>query len=498
MICLVGYEVTSEEGKKPNLLKISHKGLKPFIFSAERKKDSDAWLEKMQLVSVTFNQPDVVQESENTELVIMAKDMEGYHSESDDEDSSSVSLSTSGSHQDVDVPLDVSGQRSSSASAGDELLLAAIDSADSPCLKKASSMSLLAIEDGLHTQNGRLPNSESGTLIKSNSFSSLTAHATKPKVKSGHPAASPGVMRRLKKALKSKSNTDIKRSYTTASEYTKHKKNSAPAINTEVDHSNEKQEHKPETKGDVLDFLNVVRDSGTVVRGFGRSSTRSSIKGRDLFRKPTILHRDPTKNKLMLQKRALERTKKAKQTELDIVMKLLSEPLTAAALREWKEINGSILAKDESHSSSEEEQDEEENVKQVGQANGEQEDGKHNGQENGEHNLENQMNCNPLLVVCEQSNNIHEQDGSVNSPEISLGDTTGKDLEISLNTTKSTLETDLDSVDVLRNNNGAENFEDPDDQTDNVVKHTTKDCQERTDNIQGNDLIFVEGYETHL
>ncbi|XP_071954706.1 CNK3/IPCEF1 fusion protein-like isoform X1 [Antedon mediterranea] len=362
IICLVGYEVKreekKEEHKKQFQFRISHKGLKPFIFSAESKKDLDSWVEKLHLASVTFNIPEALPEEGNEELVQMVNDMAGYHSESGDESDSDTNPNIT-----INGEGSVKSQRSSSSSTGDEI--------EPNSIKRASSMSTLAIEGSIQTQNGSVPNTELGNITKSNSYASLSVHSTqgRPKAKSAsnifNGTASPGVMRRLKNALKSRGDNEIKRSYTTAAESSKPKKHSlvdAKAtslidVAMATDDVDTKQE--PDAKDPLLMMMTEVRSSGAEVKGFDRARRMSGRKS--LIRKQTVLHRDPTRNKLLLEKRTLQRTIKAKQSELGCIMDILSGPVTSETLQQWKNIYGNILDKEENNVSSEGEQEVEEN-----------------------------------------------------------------------------------------------------------------------------------------
>ncbi|XP_071954707.1 connector enhancer of kinase suppressor of ras 2-like isoform X2 [Antedon mediterranea] len=230
IICLVGYEVKreekKEEHKKQFQFRISHKGLKPFIFSAESKKDLDSWVEKLHLASVTFNIPEALPEEGNEELVQMVNDMAGYHSESGDE-----------SDSDTNPNITINGEGS----------------------------------------------------VKSQRSSSSSTDAKDP----------------------------------------------------------------------LLMMMTEVRSSGAEVKGFDRARRMSGRKS--LIRKQTVLHRDPTRNKLLLEKRTLQRTIKAKQSELGCIMDILSGPVTSETLQQWKNIYGNILDKEENNVSSEGEQEVEEN-----------------------------------------------------------------------------------------------------------------------------------------
>ncbi|XP_033636085.1 connector enhancer of kinase suppressor of ras 2-like isoform X1 [Asterias rubens] len=378
LLCLPGYQILeAPEIKKEHAFKATHKGASTLYFSAKHAEDRKKWIDKLRLASIVFKeeknmrQSIIFQSKDSLDLVDMMQSVEGYHSESDDEDKDKKS--------DQSPPWspsssDRSGNTSSEAGSPQR----------SP--QKYKSPASPKIEPGTSS-----PKIFQKRATKRDPFSS--AHA------SNSPKGSPKIMQRVLGALRrhSRGSLSIDLSELEALEKNPKRRNSTPydvSLSPTQDAKSARVSiSEPATPGPsdsatpgpsdsatpgpsdsaipgpsssaipgpsnsatplrgddpLLDSYKTIMDTYGCVVGFERTAVRTSKRytNKDkssLRRIHTVLDKDPKKNKAALQRRALQRTLKAKKTELDQIEDILSKAsLTSEGIQEWKRDHEHLL-----------------------------------------------------------------------------------------------------------------------------------------------------------
>ncbi|XP_070568295.1 connector enhancer of kinase suppressor of ras 2-like [Ptychodera flava] len=95
----------------------------------------------------------------------------------------------------------------------------------------------------------------------------------------------------------------------------------------------------------LLRLYGSVKSAKVKVGGVESAIRKQNMSQPERLRTFSIMSRDPKKNKKLLEKRALERTLKAKEGELHDIEKLLDSNITGEALKEWKEQHADLFVK---------------------------------------------------------------------------------------------------------------------------------------------------------
>ncbi|XP_038048074.1 CNK3/IPCEF1 fusion protein-like isoform X2 [Patiria miniata] len=375
VLCLPGYLVSeASESKRENAFKASHKGTKPIYFAAHRRQDMEKWIRKLGLAAIMYAdekrmRQSVIFESEpSLNVSAMMQSVDGYHSESDDEDKSDKSSPVSPTSSDK-------SDESSSGSPQHKHKYRRTQTA--PDLLSGGSGSPTPIpksylknkkESGIAS-----PNSPKGSpKIMQRVLQTIRRHSR------GNLNIQPSELAGLQGKFATRRNsspfdeafgqvqTDETPTFTHSSPTSPDATNGRPIEGATVHNNDDLLNH----------YMTLVEDTGGV-SGLertmeARTSKRFKAKGPGLKRIHTVLDKNPEKNKKALQRRALQRTLKAKEEELQQLNSLLSEAsVSSTNLQEWRKSHKDLLdhilkgPKPDSPSDSDSDMDEDKNLDKV-------------------------------------------------------------------------------------------------------------------------------------
>ncbi|XP_038048075.1 CNK3/IPCEF1 fusion protein-like isoform X3 [Patiria miniata] len=385
VLCLPGYLVSeASESKRENAFKASHKGTKPIYFAAHRRQDMEKWIRKLGLAAIMYAdekrmRQSVIFESEpSLNVSAMMQSVDGYHSESDDEDKSDKSSPVS----------PTSSDKSDESSSG------------SPQHKHKYRRTQTA-PDLLSGGSGS-PTPIPKSYLKNKKESGIASPNS--------PKGSPKIMQRVLQTIRrhSRGNLNIQPSELAGlqGKFATRRNSSPFVLISHVDQPSDEAfgqvqtdetptfTHSSPTSPDATNgrpiegatvhnnddllnhYMTLVEDTGGV-SGLertmeARTSKRFKAKGPGLKRIHTVLDKNPEKNKKALQRRALQRTLKAKEEELQQLNSLLSEAsVSSTNLQEWRKSHKDLLdhilkgPKPDSPSDSDSDMDEDKNLDKV-------------------------------------------------------------------------------------------------------------------------------------